>query len=502
MQIPEDVKEKLRQVIFLRSFRGRICALVLAVGILTSVLMRHAIMQTYEDRAVRQRTATVQNQLLVVAQHLISNNYFSTYRLEDPSFMASRQGINSELDTISNLYEGRIMIIGKSCKVIRDTYGISEGKNIISEEVVKCLRGENVTHYDKENGYIEMTIPIISSGTDGKANIVGVMLASVSNETIVSMMEVMDRNALTLEVLIIMVIVVSSILLSGVLTKPFKRVSDEIRKVKEGTSEKAISVPDYVETVHIVDAFNDLLGRMNALNDSRQEFVANVSHELKTPMTSLKVLADSLLAQNDVPAELYREFMTDMVSEIDRENRIITDLLSLVKMDKTAQEMNVVAINLNDLTELIMKRLRPIARKRDVEVVFESVRPVIAEVDEVKMTLVITNLVENAIKYNKEHGSVKVVLDADHQYFTLEVSDTGVGISSEDLPRVYERFYRADKSHSREMGGTGLGLSITRSAVLLHHGSITVKSTLSEGTTFTVKIPLNYIPGEKREEKG
>jgi signal transduction histidine kinase len=219
-------------------------------------------------------------------------------------------------------------------------------------------------------------------------------------------------------------------------------------------------------------------------------------------MTSLKVLADSLLAQNDVPAELYREFMTDMVSEIDRENRIITDLLSLVKMDKTAQEMNVVAINLNDLTELIMKRLRPIARKRDVEVVFESVRPVIAEVDEVKMTLVITNLVENAIKYNKEHGSVKVVLDADHQYFTLEVSDTGVGISSEDLPRVYERFYRADKSHSREMGGTGLGLSITRSAVLLHHGSITVKSTLSEGTTFTVKIPLNYIPGEKREEKG
>lgn len=502
MQIPEDVKEKLRQVIFLRSFRGRICALVLAVGILTSVLMRHAIMQTYEDRAVRQRTATVQNQLLVVAQHLISNNYFSTYRLEDPSFMASRQGINSELDTISNLYEGRIMIIGKSCKVIRDTYGISEGKNIISEEVVKCLRGENVTHYDKENGYIEMTIPIISSGTDGKANVVGVMLASVSNETIVSMMEVMDRNALTLEVLIIMVIVVSSILLSGVLTKPFKRVSDEIRKVKEGTSEKAISVPDYVETVHIVDAFNDLLGRMNALNDSRQEFVANVSHELKTPMTSLKVLADSLLAQNDVPAELYREFMTDMVSEIDRENRIITDLLSLVKMDKTAQEMNVVAINLNDLTELIMKRLRPIARKRDVEVVFESVRPVIAEVDEVKMTLVITNLVENAIKYNKEHGSVKVVLDADHQYFTLEVSDTGVGISSEDLPRVYERFYRADKSHSREMGGTGLGLSITRSAVLLHHGSIAVKSTLSEGTTFTVKIPLNYIPGEEREEKG
>ncbi|MBP5281880.1 MAG: two-component sensor histidine kinase, partial [Lachnospiraceae bacterium] len=203
MKLPTEMKENIKQVVLMRSFRARICVLVLTVGILTSVLMRHAVMQTYEDRAVNQRTATVQNQLLVVARHLVSNNYFSTYRLEDPALMASRQGINSELDTISNIYEGRIMIINKSCRVILDTYGISQGKNIISEEVIKCFHGENVTHYDKENGYIEMTIPIVSTGMDGKATIVGVMLASVSNETIVSMMDVMNRNALTLEILMI-----------------------------------------------------------------------------------------------------------------------------------------------------------------------------------------------------------------------------------------------------------------------------------------------------------
>ena len=240
---------------------------------------------------------------------------------------------------------------------------------------------------------------------------------------------------------------------------------------------------------------------MNALNDSRQEFVANVSHELRTPMASLKVLADSLLAQPDVPAELYREFMTDMASEIDRENRIITDLLALVKMDKTSQDLNIVALNVNDLAELTLKRLRPIARKKDVEVTYESMRPVIAEVDEVKMTLIMTNLVENAIKYNREHGWVKVVLDADHQYFTLQVSDSGIGIPEEDLPHVYERFYRADKSHSREIGGTGLGLAITKSAVLLHRGSISVTSKLGEGSTFTVKIPLNYIAPAKTAER-
>ena len=130
----------------------------------------------------------------------------------------------------------------------------------------------------------------------------------------------------------------------------------------------------------------------------------------------------------------------------------------------------------------------------------ESIRPVVAEVDEVKMTLVISNLVENAIKYNREQGSVKIKLDADHQVFTLEVTDTGIGIPEESLEHIYERFYRVDKSHSREIGGTGLGLAITRNAVLMHKGSITVTSLEGEGTVFLVKIPLTYIAEGKGVE--
>jgi len=194
--------------------------------------------------------------------------------------------------------------------------------------------------------------------------------------------------------------------------------------------------------------------------------------------------------QEDVPAELYREFMEDIATEIDRENKIITDLLSLVKMDKTQSELELTEVNMNELTEIVLKRLRPIARKQDVEVVFESIRPVKATVDEVKMSLIISNLVENAIKYNTENGWVRVVLDADHQFFTLTVSDSGVGIPPEAQERIYERFYRVDKSHSREIGGTGLGLAITRTAVLMHRGSIQLQSESGEGTTFIVKIPL------------
>ena len=235
------------------------------------------------------------------------------------------------------------------------------------------------------------------------------------------------------------------------------------------------------------------MARMKVLDDSRQEFVSNVSHELKTPLTSVKVLADSLNTQEDVPVELYKEFMADIVNEIDRENKIINDLLSLVKLDKTASGLNIESVDINKLMEAIFKRLMPLAKEQGIDLIFESQRQVTAEVDEVKLSLAITNLIENGIKYNREDGWVKVVLDADHQFFTFEVIDSGIGIDEESRKHIFERFYRVDKSHSREIGGTGLGLAITRSTVLMHRGSIKVSSEPGEGTTFTVKLPLSYI---------
>jgi signal transduction histidine kinase len=495
----KKITKRIIDAISFKSLRVRIFVLLLVVGIVPSVLMRHGIVSNYEERAVEHRTTTVQNQLKILANHLISNNYLTDGRGDEQSSNTSREVINAELEMLSNLYEGRVMIIDGNFKIIKDTYGISEGKTIISEEVIKCFQGENISHYDSEHGYIEMTTPIVDTTTNtagsesGDGVIKGVMLTSISNDSIVATMDILNRKALILEMLMIVAIVTMAAILSIYLTKPFSRVTDAINEVKAGYSNESISVPDYVETAHIVDAFNQMLKRMKAQDDSRQEFVANVSHELKTPMTSIKVLADSLLAQDNVPAELYREFMEDIVSEIDRENQIINDLLALVKMDKKDQALNIVSLNINDMTELVLKRLRPLARKKDVEVVFESVRQVSAEVDEVKMTLVITNLVENAIKYNKDHGWVRVTLDADHQFFILTVSDSGIGIPEEALTHIYDRFYRVDKSHSREIGGTGLGLAITKNVVLLHRGSITVESTEGEGSSFIVKIPLTYI---------
>ncbi len=487
------LKNKLRNIKILRSLKSRIFLILLIVGLIPCVSMRYAILQNYEQRAVNVKISDVSTQLRILANHLITYHY-----LQD----TSSEVINAELDQLSSLYDGRVLVINNDLKVVKDTYGISENKTIISEEVVRCIKGENTSRYDRNNGYVEMTIPITETVTLGgnekeakerKEIVRGVMLVSASTDSISVTMEILSRKALIVEVIVIIATTIVSVLAAKILIRPFEKITEALDEAQEGYSSDPISVTDCVETEHIGDAFNRVLGRMKVLDTSRQEFVSNVSHELRTPITSMKVLADSLISQKDVPVELYQEFMEDIAEEIDREDEIITDLLSLVKMDRTAADLNITEVDINALVELIMRRLRPIAQNRDVEVVYESVRPVTAAVDEVKITQVISNLVENAIKYNKEHGWVRVKLDADHQYFSVEVADSGIGIPAESIDHIYERFYRVDKSRSREIGGTGLGLAITRSAILMHRGTIKVESIEGEGTTFTIRIPLKYI---------
>ena len=274
--------------------------------------------------------------------------------------------------------------------------------------------------------------------------------------------------------------------------RPLHQIAATIENVSAGYSDDVLHVDTFTETKSISEAINKMMGRLKLLDDSREEFVSNVSHELKTPMTSMKVLADSLLEQENLPVEMYQEFMGDIAKEIDRENKIITDLLSLVKMDKKGQTLNIESININELLEQILKRLKPIAEKKNVEIVMESFRPVTAEIDETKLSLAISNLVENAVKYNHDNGWVHVSLNADHKFFYVKVEDSGIGIPKEDQAHVFERFFRVDKSHSREIGGTGLGLAIARNAVIAHRGAIKVFSEEGEGTTFTVRIPLIY----------
>lgn len=471
---------------FLGSLKCRLIVLFLLVGIIPSVLLRMGMLGSYENRAVFIRTSEILSQAKILANQIVSYDYLNN--------ASSTQTINVQLDQLSTIYDGRVMIIDDSFHIIKDTYEIDTGKTIISEEVIKSYYGEEITKYDSESRYIELTVPLtqVDPKTEEKS-IIGVMMVSVSTDSINLNKEYLAQTTLVVMMICVLAAVFLGCIAAVQLVKPFHKMSKSIEEIQTGYGEDVLAINDYTETRLICDKFNGMLGRMKVLDDSRQEFVSNVSHELKTPLTSMKVLADSINSMGDAPVELYKEFMADIGNEIDRETKIINDLLSLVKMDKSAGDLNVSNVNINELLEQILKRLKPIAERQNVELVLESFRPVSADVDEVKITLAITNLIENAIKYNRQDGWVHVSLNADHQYFYLKVEDSGIGIPEDSLEHIYERFYRVDKSHSREIGGTGLGLAITRNAILMHRGAIKVFSTEGEGTIFNVRIPLNYI---------
>ena len=475
------VKDRIKNLKFLKSLGVRIFILICAVGIVPSVILRYILINSYETRAISVKISEIQNQCTILANHLVTYGYLTDQ---------TSDVVNAELEQFSSLYDGRIMIIDSDLKIIKDTYSQSQGKIMISEEILRCFDKTSISKHDKKNQYIEFTTPI----TDRvNGDVIGVMLTSVSTDNIAETIRIMGRKAYLFVIIVGVLTIWFSLFASINLIKPFRAINTAIIQVEEGFTEEKISVPVYNETAAISASFNKLMDKMNTLEKSRQEFVSNVSHELKTPITSIKVLADSLISQEDVPIEIYREFMSDITTEIDREDKIINDLLSLVKLDRTSNDlMNISVVDINLMLEDILKRLRPIADKAKVDLIFESIRPVSAEIDEIKLSLAITNVIENAIKYNKENGWVKVTLDADHQFFTVVVSDSGIGIPADSIEHIYERFYRVDKSHSTEIDGSGLGLAITRNAILMHDGAIKVESSEGVGTAFTIKIPKTY----------
>ncbi len=474
---------------FIKSLKFRLILLIFILVLVPEVVLCVGILNTYESRAISIRESEVLSQAKILANQIAVNEYVSSPQKDDKT-------LEAQIDMLTNVYDGRVIVVNNNFEIVKDTYNLDDNKTIISEEVVKSFSGEEITNFDSKNHYIELAIPINNPDDDDDEKVIGVLVVSVSTDNISLNLSYLTQIAVIAAILSGAVMLFFGVLFSIYLVSPFEQLSNKIKDIKEGYGDKELSVDSFTETKVICENFNSLVANMKVMDESRQEFVSNVSHELKTPLTSMKVLADSINSMGDeAPIELYREFMGDITNEIERETKIINDLLSLVKMDKSAADLNIDTVNINELLEQILKRLQPIADKQKVEIVFESFRPVTAEIDEVKLSLAFTNLVENAIKYNgnEEGGWVHVSLNADHQFFFLKVEDNGIGIPEDSLEHIYDRFYRVDKSHSREIGGTGLGLAITRSSILMHRGAIKVHSVLGEGTTFDVRIPLSYI---------
>ena len=442
----------------------------------------------YETKSLEQRSASVERQCNVLANRVVEGG-FASYTMGSKE--ETEESRIEETTQLANDLGGRVLIIDSHFKILTDTYNRNCGKYLVTSETVNALKGDPVPYRKIGENYIQV-ITRINDEKSGEP--IGLILAAAS---------LYDRNSLlghlrvqraTLTGIFFLITAVISLLIIVIMLRNFQRMQIQLNSIAAGHQERGLSRGGFREFYRMSGAINRILNRYSELENSRQEFVSNVSHELKTPLTSMKILADSLIGQQGVPEELYQEFIVDISNETVRANQIIQDLLYLVKMDGTNQAaMNVKPTNINELLEVLLKRISPIAAKRDITIHLETIREVVAEVDEVKLALACNNLIENAVKYNKDGGRVDVSLNADHKFFYIRIKDTGCGIPEDSQQQIFERFYRVDKARSRETGGTGLGLAITRKVLLMHKGSIKVHSQEGTGSTFIVRVPLNYI---------
>ena len=465
------------------SLRWILLAAYALAGIIPLLLLASTMLHSVQDYFIEERKKELLSQANVISGQLTSSGFL---------FNEENRGDMEEIILETSQNEGyRVLVLDSSCVVVYDTGYEDIGKTYLLPEVVQAMDDKD-TAKEQENGAVYAAASVMGLSNQRS----GVVLIVDGMQNVQDTVGDIGREAYLLLACIVVLLFIIMVVVSKVFTEPVKNLIGIIKEMSEGHFERRAKVEQrmHTELVDLALACNQMADQLEKVESTRQQFVSNVSHELKTPLSSVKVLSESILLMEDVPKEMYVEFLHDINSEVDRMTAIINDLLTLVKLDQKEIPLNFQEIDLNQLMAGINKRLQPLADAKGVSLEADYLKEITADADEMKLSLAISNLVDNAIKYTPEGGTVKVTLDADHQNVFITVADTGIGIPEKEVNRIFERFYRVDKTRDRETGGTGLGLSITHATIMMHKGSIKVNSKEEEGTTILVRIPLKQQP--------
>jgi len=448
------------------------------ISVVPLIFFYFMMLAATNDYYIRDKETTLLATANIIAGSIARNNF-----LDDP---ARRNAFDEEI--IERARDGgyRVMVIDNMGVVVNDSFGLETGRVLVVPEVVQAIEQNNRvnTRLSEETTFAAAAI----ANTYGE-NVAAVLIVSSIGDILAHADEMQEYFVLFI-MLIIVILIAMVLFISKLMLNPINRFVRVVERASEGNFDEKIHIRGHDEFTKLGRSFNHMIDRLALSESSREEFVSNVSHELKTPLSSIKVLTESILLMENVPVETYDEFLKDINSEVDRMNHIINDLLTLVNLDQREMALNMKPTDINHLTEGILKRLAPLAQQKDIELLYENVRNVVISADEMKLSLAISNIVENGIKYTPHNGTVTVSVDCDHQYAFITIVDTGVGISEEDQSKVFTRFYRADKARNRETGGTGLGLAISHQSVMMHGGTIRIISREGEGSTFIVRLPI------------
>lgn len=427
-------------------------------------------------------------------------------QLAEPLYNADTKEISSKIENASIELQGRVMLLDKDAKVQLDSQKQLNGTRFDYPEVASLLVQGKMSDFGihQSNGQ-RLDIKKVSSALYGSSfniictaavvhssQVIGVLVLSSTVNEMMGSVELLRNEMVTMFFVVAVAALLLGMLISSLISKPIVELTRGIQRMGKGDFSARVPVRNGGgEISDMAKSFNSMSERLERLEESRNQFVSDASHELKTPLTSMKILLESLIDQPEMEEELRTEFLSDMNKEIDRLNAVISDLLSLVKADSHSMRLERENISLAVLVKDVLHRLEPIINKNMQTLNFEVLDSCDIYADKDKLMQVAFNIIENASKYTQKEGTIEVKVLKNGKNAVLEVKDNGPGIASEHIDSIFQRFYRVDKARSRETGGTGLGLSISKQIVLLHNGDIKVESKEGEGTTFIVSLPVN-----------
>ena len=392
--------------------------------------------------------------------------------------------IASIVGQMESLKISRLMVTDHSAKVLYDSADEATGSYSILPEILTALDGNDVCYWNYKDGSTDTHVatPILYYGT-----VVGTVYMTDYETAQGAMIQSLQKTVLQITLLLEIIVTIFSIAFANTFSRRLNRIMTSMRIIQDGDYSHKVSMGGNDELTILANEFNDLTERLQTSERKRSRFVSDASHELKTPLASIKLLSDSIL-QYDMDIETVREFVGDIGDEADRLNRMTAKLLSLTKAEGIVEDDSEI-IFMAPTIHRVVRMLRPNAlqAKISIQLNIEQDSPILILEDDLYQ--IVFNLIENGIKYNLPGGSLSVNLRREEDNAVLTVSDSGMGIPEDALGHIFERFYRVDKARSRATGGSGLGLAIVKTIVQRNRGDITVSSEIGKGTVFTVVFP-------------
>lgn len=438
--------------------------------VITIITLDSILIYTYEKNQFQKNEA----------KYLSYGSIISNLAIEDIDDILD---LNRTIKNYSQNIEGRVLILNKEKMVIGDVFNNYIGTRISNNEILRTIdkKAKALGYYSKDNENIMMvTAPIIDND-----QLKGLVLISTSINHIYKDVDDLTRQTIVISGAAGIFAILLSLYFGKRISRPVEKLTTASNMILNGDLNTKVDIIRKDEIGRLADTFNSMSEELYKIDTNRRRFISDVSHELKTPLASIKALIESLIDGNN-EAEVYDEYLKDVNTEIDRLSTLVKSLLTVTRLEEV--ELNKIEINIYDEVNDIYKLFKSMLGNKNMEYRNNCERELIIEADKDRFKEVLINLIDNSIKYGKENGYIEIKTQAIKNKILLIIKDNGVGISEKDLPFIFDNFYRADKSRNRDTGGNGIGLFIVNKIIELHKWDIKVCSTFGEGAEFIIEI--------------